>query len=145
MDNATLALIFSLGTPAAVIITGLLTQFIVRRNAKENIEIGKIQQNLDAFETRAVAAETKASAAEAKAEELAERVTILEDKDHARERQLTRIRQAVQDWFRELKAWARQHGIEADMPLPSDEELELLGLDRTLPKSEVRKITQNQA
>ncbi len=128
MDNGTLALILS---PLAIILTGIITQFVTRRNHRDDTDISGFQANLDAYAGRATYAEQRALAAEQGAVEMGKRlvavegkVSDLEHKYEAQSRQITRMRNAVRDWFKQLKAWDKT----TPMPLPSKEDRELLGI-----------------
>lgn len=127
MDSGTIALIAS---PLSIIITALLTQFVVRRNARENTEIGRFEANLAAYEGRAKSAEEKVTALAKEVADSETRIRALEEKDAARERQLTRIRTVVQDWFRDLKNQWEALLPNTPMPMPADEDLELIGITR---------------
>ena len=108
-----------------------------RRSAKETTEVAedgiavdRFEAILQAYDAQAKDARAQAKEAVAEAKDLAKRVGVLERKDEERDRQLTRIRQIVQAWFRELRA---QWPIEHSMPLPSIEDMELLGI--TAPRA----------
>lgn len=121
------------------LLTLLGTIYTVRQSRKTSVdqtavqsdsnEISEFEANIRAFDLRAKNAETRANAAEQKTDALVARVEALEQKDSLRDKQLNRIRLIVQQWFREL------HAVWPDtqpMPLPADEDLELLGI--TIPK-----------
>lgn len=140
MDNGTLALIL---TPISVILTGIITQWVVRRNARDTSEIDRFTANLKAYEGRATAAEERAinaenraieteKNAEARMVEVEKRVVELADgqKEQAKQiesqnRLISRMRVEFKKYINELKAaWT----LDSPMPLPSKEASELFEL-----------------
>jgi hypothetical protein len=123
-----------------VAILGLVgTIYMARQTRKASVDQTKVQgdsndisefeANIRAFDLRARNAEARAAASEKKSDELLARVEALERKDGERDRQLNRIRLIVQAWFRDLlEAWSDS----TPMPLPSEEDLDLLGI--TIPR-----------
>lgn len=106
---------------------------------REANSISGFEANIRAFDLRAKNAETRADTAETKANEVLQRVEALEKKDRERDKQLNRFRLVVQTWFRELLAtWPDN----TPMPLPSEDDLELLGI--TLPKSQIEKLRRTK-
>lgn len=114
MDNGTLALLLS---PAAIIATALITQWVVRRNAREANDIDRFEAILQGQTTRI--------------ETLEAEVKELQDKRKQDRADITRLRSIVRAWFTELKAaWVDQPH---PMPMPSDEDLEFLGITAPNP------------
>ena len=138
MDSGSLALI-------GVAILGLLgTIYTVvgsRKSSKDQAKVGvgantisEFEANIRAFDLRARNAEERSDNAEEKANLLSERIDKLEEKDKERERQLRRTLLVVQKWFKDLSAaWPNDQ----PMPLPSDDDLELLGIEAPKKQKEV--------
>lgn len=116
MDNGTIALLIS---PLAIILTALITSWLLRRSSKEANDIDRFEAILAGQDTRIRTLESE--------------VGDLKDKLKTNEIILKRIRKVVGDWFEQLKRdWGKP---DIPMPLPDDEDLELLGITSPrLPK-----------
>lgn len=119
MDSNVLGILGIIFGPLAGVVGAIITTRVTRKNNSETNNIAGFEANLQAFDKRA-------QNAEARVVNLETRVEELEAKDQVRDRQLARIKVVVQDWFRALRAqWPASAG---PMPMPSDEDMELLEL-----------------
>lgn len=126
MSEGVITVLISSG---ASLLIAFLVQFVARRTAKDTTDTSRLELSLDAVFKRAESAEARVAALEAKDAEKESRIKVLEEKDAARERQLARIRQVVQDWMTVLKReWAAF--TDKPMPMPPDEDLDLLGITK---------------
>lgn len=124
MDNGTLALLLS---PVAVIITALITQWVVRRNAKESNEVDRFEAVLSGQDKRI--------------ETLEAEVLELKEKRTADRAEIARLRRIVRTWFAQLRiAWADHP---TPMPMPPDDDLDFLGL--TWPKTQATELIQKDS
>lgn len=117
-----------------------------RKTGREGINVQGFEANIKAFDIRATSAEKAASEAYDRAGAAEERLKGLETRFTAMEEQLAgltkdnnRIRQIVQNWFKKLQMWNENRangdsGAHDPMPLPTTEEMALLGLEHTQPR-----------
>lgn len=119
MDSNGIELVAIIVGPLLGLAGIVYTAYKTRQTSGESNDISAFEANIQAFDKRAQNAEARVVNLEARVEEL-------EVKDQVRDRQLARIKIVVQDWFRALRAqWPASAG---PMPMPSDEDMELLEL-----------------
>jgi hypothetical protein len=118
MDSGLIALLLS---PLFIFASALVTQWVVRRNAKDANDNAKEATETDRFEAILQGQDTRIKTLESEVEELkTKRAT-----DRA---EITRLRQVVRAWFGQLReAWADH---DAPMPMPAAEDLDFLGITR---------------
>lgn len=81
------------------------------KTANDSNDIARLQLLIDGFTGRIASLETE--------------VNDLKEKDGARSREMVRMRRIIRDWFKQLRAeWPK----DVPMPLPSEEDMELLGI-----------------
>lgn len=123
-----------------------------RKTGREGINVQGFEANIKAFDIRATSAEkaaaeayarantadTRAGASEDRLKDLESRFTAMEDQLAGLTKDNNRIRQIVQSWFKKLQNWNENRasgdsGAHDPMPLPTTEEMTLLGLQHTQP------------
>jgi hypothetical protein len=109
MDSGTLALIIS---PAAIVVTALITNWVGRRNSQDITEITRFETLLNGQGTRI--------------QTLEDEVQELKDKRTADRAEISRLRQIVRAWFDQLRTAWGEHPT--PMPMPPDDDLDFLGL-----------------
>jgi hypothetical protein len=113
MDSGLIALLLS---PVSVVLTALITQLVVRRNAKDATEVDRFEAILDGQDKRIKTLEAE--------------VEELKTKRSADRAEITRLRQIVRAWAVELRAaWDQPH----PMPLPPPDDMDFLGLTQDTP------------
>lgn len=132
MDSGQWALV---AVGGLALIGTVYTAWQTRKGKSDETAVDHEANSISGFEANIRAFDLRAKNAETSAAEALQRVAALEQKDRERDRQFNRVRLVIQTWFRELLATWPDH---TPMPLPAEEDLELLGI--TLPKSQVEKL-----
>lgn len=123
------------------LIGGVVT--LIKTFGTNNNDANRIQQALDQQIDEKIAAQLKA--AWTRIEELEKQIADLQDSETKTKRENTQIKVAVKRFFRDLVDWNR-NGRKGAMPLPSQNDLDLLELDPNEPsisRAELDELTRH--